>query len=100
MNVCAEQKSMSTHRAAYFRVFATFARNSLVRNMMFRANFVIECLTSIAWMVMQLGFYALLFSYSGSLGENTGWGKYEFFVFLSTTLFINSLVETFFMSNA
>jgi ABC-2 type transport system permease protein len=91
---------MNTQRAAYFRVFATFARNSLVRNMMFRANFIIEGLTSISWMVMQLGFYALLFSYSGSLGENTGWGKYEFFVFLSTTLFVNSLVETFFMSNA
>jgi ABC-2 type transport system permease protein len=28
------------------------------------------------------------------------WHKYEFFVFLSTTLFVNSLVQTFFMPNA
>src|SRR5215210_7007210 len=88
------------HRAAYFRVFATFARNSLVRNMMFRANFIIECISSASWMLMQLGFYVLLFSYTDSLGADTGWGKYEFFVFLSTTLFVNSLVEVFFMSNA
>jgi ABC-2 type transport system permease protein len=91
---------MNTHRAAYFRVFATFARNSLVRNMMFRANFIIEGISSISWMLMQLGFYALIFSYTDSLGAKTGWGKYEFFVFLSTTLFVNSLVEAFFMSNA
>lgn len=85
---------------AYFRVFLTFARNSLVRNMTFRANFIIECVTSVAWMLMNLGFYLLVFSYTSSLGAGTGWGKYQFFVFLATTLFINSLVEMFFMPNA
>ena len=29
-----------------------------------------------------------------------GWSKYQFFVFLATTLFINSLVQAFFMPNA
>ena len=29
----------------------------------------------------------------------TGWGKYQFFVFLATTLFVNSLVQAFFMPN-
>jgi ABC-2 type transport system permease protein len=86
--------------AAYLRVFLTFARNSLVRNMTFRANFIIECISSLSWMLMNLGFYALVFSYTNSIGQGTGWGKYEFFVFLSTTLFINSLVEAFFMPNA
>ena len=83
----------------YLRVFLTFARNSLVRNMTFRANFIIECISSISWMAMNLGFYVLVFTYTPSIG-NTGWGKYEFFVFLATTLFINSLVEAFFMPNA
>jgi viologen exporter family transport system permease protein len=87
------------HRAAYFRVFLTFARNSLVRNMTFRANFVIEVISSVCWMMMNLGFYVLIFQYTSTLGAG-GWGKYEFFVFLSTTLFINSLVEAFFMPNA
>src|SRR5690606_7761565 len=78
----------------------TFARNSLVRDMTFRANFLIECISSIAWMLMNLGFYLLVFTFTSSIGADTGWGKYEFFVFLSTTLFINSLVEAFFMPNA
>jgi ABC-2 type transport system permease protein len=74
-----------------------FARNSLVRNMMFRGNFIIECVTSLSWMAMNLAFYMLVFSYAESLG---GWTKYQFLVFLSTTLFVNSLVQAFFMPNA
>jgi ABC-2 type transport system permease protein len=92
--------SQSTHHPAYYRVFATFARNSLVRDMTFRANFVIESISSLSWMFMNLGFYLLIFQYTPMIGAGTGWGKYEFFVFLSTTLFINSLVQAFFMPNA
>jgi len=29
-----------------------------------------------------------------------GWTKYQFFVFLATTMFINSAVQMFFMPNA
>jgi ABC-2 type transport system permease protein len=84
---------------SYARVFATFARNSLVRDMTFRANFLIECVSSLSWMFMNLGFYLLVFEYTPSIGPDTGWGKWQFFVFLSTTLFVNSLVEAFFMPN-
>lgn len=87
-------------RSNYFRVFLTFARNSLVRDMTFRANFLIDCVSSLSWVLMNLGFYVLIFEYTGEIGAKTGWHKYEFFVFLSTTLFVNSLVQTFFMPNA
>ena len=50
-------------------------------------------------MLANLGFYVLIFSHTRSIGRDTGWGQYEFFVFLSTTMFINSLVQTFFMPN-
>ncbi|HVX16350.1 MAG TPA: ABC-2 family transporter protein [Pirellulales bacterium] len=87
-------------RPNYLRVLATFARNSLVRDMTFRANFIIDGISSLSWVLMNLGFYVLIFEYTGEIGAQTGWHKYEFFVFLSTTLFINSLVQTFFMPNA
>ncbi|MDZ4818492.1 MAG: ABC-2 family transporter protein [Planctomycetota bacterium] len=86
-------------RASYRRVFLTFARNSLIRDMTFRTNFVIECISALSWMFMNLGLYLIIFGYTDSIGAGTGWGKYQFFVFLSTTLFINSLIETFFMPN-
>lgn len=86
---------------SYARVFLTFARNSLVRDMTFRSNFIIEAITSVSWMLMNLGFYVLIFTYTPMIGEGTGgWGKYQFFVFISTSMMINSLVQTFFMPNA
>lgn len=82
---------------AYAGVFYMFARNSLIRDMTFRANFLIETVSSVTWMLMNLGFYALVFNYTSNI---EGWGKYQFFVFIATTMFVNSLVQTFFMPNA
>jgi ABC-2 type transport system permease protein len=83
----------------YLRVFLTFARNSLVRDMTFRANFFIEVISSMTWVLMNLGFYTLIFRYAPSIGFGTGWEKYPFFLFLATSLLINSLVQVFFMTN-
>jgi len=84
----------------HFTIFATFARNSLIRDMTFRANFLIEFVSSLSWVFMNLGFYILIFQYTPSLGRDTGWGKYEFFVFTGTALMINSLAGMLFMTNA
>lgn len=84
----------------YIRVFLTFARNSLVRDMTFRANFLIDMISSISWVFINLGFYVLIFHYTPALGADGGWEKYQFFLFLSTALFINSLVQALFMTNA
>lgn len=89
----------STH-PSYLAVLATFARNSLVRDMTFRGNFLIECITSLAWMSMNLCFYVLIFQFTGEIGSGTGWSKFPFFVFLATTMLVNSLMQTFIMPNA
>ena len=78
----------------------TFARNSMVRDMTFRTNFLLECITSISWTLMNVGFYLLIFHYTDQIGEGTGWGKYEFFIFLATSWLVNSVVQAFFMPNA
>jgi ABC-2 type transport system permease protein len=85
-----------TDRPPYFRVFLTFARNSLVRDMTYRANFLIEAVTSLTWMLMNLGFYLLVFQYARDIG---GWDKHQYFVFVATTIVVNSLVQAFFMPN-
>src|SRR5690606_37882840 len=81
----------------YFRLFLTFARNSLIRDMMFRANFLIEGFSSVTWLLMNLGFYLIIFQQTNHIAC---WGKFEFFIFIATTVFVNSLVQTFFMPNA
>ncbi len=86
-------------RVPYLHVFLTFARNSLVRDMTFRINFLIECASTVTWTAMNLGFYLLIFQHTTQIGADTGWGKWEFFAFLATTMIVNSLVQAFFMPN-
>ncbi len=53
-----------------------------------------------SWAIMNVGFYIIIFQFTNEIGAQTGWGKYEFFVFLATTWIINSIIQTFFMPNA
>ena len=94
-----EVELASSEHPSYLGVLRTFIRNSLVRDLSFRSNFVIETVASLSWILMNLGFYLLIFMYTDSIGKDTGWGKYEFFVFLATTMFVNSIVQAFFMPN-
>jgi len=99
-----------TERPAYGRVFWTFVRNSLIRDMMFPANFIIETLSSFGWVMMNVGFYLLIFEYTNKIVpiEENGvqvdphapWDKYQFFVFIATSMIINTIVQMFFMTNA
>ena len=84
----------------YLAIFLTFARACLVRDMTFRANFILECLTSLGWMSMNLAFYLLVFSYTAEIGKGSGWSKAPFFAFVATGLIINSIVQAFFMPSA
>jgi ABC-2 type transport system permease protein len=81
-----------------------FARNSLVRDMMFPANFIIESISSFGWVLMNVGFYLLIFKYTDQIGADgtagEAWDKHQFFVFIATSMLINAIVQMFFMTNA
>jgi ABC-2 type transport system permease protein len=85
---------------SYMKVFLTFARNSLVRDMSFRTNFVLECLSSMSWAMMNFVLFKIIYQFTDSIGKGTGWGEAEFFIFLGTIWIINSLIQTFVMVNA
>jgi ABC-2 type transport system permease protein len=68
--------------------------------MTFRSNFVLDCISSLSWLLMNLGFYLIVFYHVKSIGVDTGWGRNEFFVFLATTWLINSIIQAFLMPNA
>jgi ABC-2 type transport system permease protein len=84
----------------YLSIFWTFARACLVRDMTFRANFVLECVTSLGWMAMNLAFYLLVFQFTAEIGAGTGWSKAPFFAFVATGMIINAVVQTLFMPSA
>lgn len=88
----------ASKRPPYLKVFLTFARNSLVRDMSFRANFIFQSISSICWALMNFGLFKIIYQHANTIGA--GWGQNEFFIFLGTIWIINSLVQTFFMANA
>ncbi len=85
-----------SYRPNYFRVFAMFFRNSLVREMTFRGNFVIEVLTRVFWFAAQLTLYEIIYRNVASIND---WSREEYFAFMATGMLINAVVETFFMPN-
>jgi ABC-2 type transport system permease protein len=84
----------------YLAILGTFARACLVRDMTFRANFLLECLTSLGWMSMNLAFYLLVFTFTPEIGKGTGWTREPFFAFVATGLIINAIVQALFMPSA
>ena len=68
--------------------------------MTFRANFILECVTSLGWMSMNLAFYLLVFTFTPEIGKGTGWSKEPFFAFVATGMIINAIVQAFFMPSA
>ena len=84
----------------YLSILGTFVRACLVRDMTFRANFLLECLTSLGWMSMNLAFYLLILTFTPEIGRGTGWTREPFFAFVATGLIINSIVQALFMPSA
>lgn len=80
----------------YRRVFTTFFRNSLMREMMFRANFLITISTRGFWFVVQIVMFDLIFR---NIDRINDWSREEYFGFMATGMLVNAIVETFFMPN-
>lgn len=80
----------------YRRVFCTFLRNSLMREIMFRANFLITVVTRGFWFAMQIVMFDLIYR---SVNRINDWSREEYFGFMATGMLVNSIVETFFMPN-
>jgi ABC-2 type transport system permease protein len=89
-------------RPDYFRVWSTFFRNSLVREMAFRGNFLNTIVTRAFWFAAQLVLFEIIFKAVpaiGATGTAGAWQREEYFAFMATGMLINAMVETFFMPN-
>lgn len=66
----------------YIRLFTTFAKISLIRNMEFKSNFLMTLALEVAWTMVTFFTITIVFSQTNSMG---GWSKGE--VFLIYALF-------------
>lgn len=91
-----QMQTLSSFRPRYIRVWLMFFRNSLVREMTFRGNFLIELVTRAFWFAAQLVLFEIIYRQVPAIRD---WNRDEYFAFMATGMLINALVEAFFMPN-
>jgi ABC-2 type transport system permease protein len=71
-------------------------RNSLIREMSFKLNFLLWMLVEVLWFLGQIVFVEVVFSYVGAIG---GWTKWEVVLLIGTHQLIGQLFQAFFYVN-
>ena len=79
-----------------FRVFNTCLRNSVIRETMFQANFLIQIVTRGFWFFAQIALFRIIYS---RVTHINGWSEDQYFAFMATGMLVNGIVETLFMPN-
>jgi ABC-2 type transport system permease protein len=82
---------------SHFReIYAIMLRNSLIREMSFKLNFLLWMLVEVLWFMGQIVFIEVVFSYVGAIG---GWSKWEVVLLIGTHQLIGQLFQAFFYMN-
>ena len=71
-------------------------RNSLIREMSFKANFLLWMLVEVLWFVGQIVFFSIIFGNVDRIGD---WTKWEVVLLIGTHQMISQLFQAFFFVN-
>src|SRR5256884_6669201 len=71
-------------------------RNSLIREMSFKANFILWMLVEVLWFLGQIVFFSIIF---GSINQIGDWSKWEVVLLIGTHQMIAQLFQAFFFVN-
>jgi len=80
----------------YFEIYAIMFRNSLIREMNFKANFLLWIVVELLWFMGQIVFIEVLFQYVDVIGD---WTKWEVILLIGTHQLIAQLFQAFFYLN-
>ncbi|MEO8206144.1 MAG: ABC-2 family transporter protein [Chthoniobacterales bacterium] len=86
-------------RSAFRRhaeIYALMFRNSLIREMNFKANFLLWMVVELLWFAAQIIFVEVIFSYVDRIGD---WTKWEMVLLIGTHQIIGQLFQAFFFVN-
>lgn len=81
--------------ARYWRIYRTFFKSSLVRELEFRANFFAKIAQNLVWIGFFLLIILVIYRNTNSIA---GWNRGDAFILAATCFLMNSFVSAFFMS--
>lgn len=71
-------------------------RNSLIRELSFKANFILWMIVEVLWFCGQIFFFGIIFGQVDRIGD---WSKWEVVLLLGTHQMISQLFQAFFFTN-
>ncbi len=80
----------------YLRIYMMLMRNSLIREMGFKANFLLWTVVELCWFLGQVLFIDVLFSHVDQIGD---WNRWQMVALISTHQIIAQIFQAFFYIN-
>ena len=80
----------------YIEIYSIMLRNSLIREMSFKANFLLWMVVEILWFCGQIVFFSIIFGNVDHIGD---WTKWEVVLLVGTHQIIAQLFQAFFFVN-
>jgi viologen exporter family transport system permease protein len=80
----------------YFEIYSIMLRNSLIREMSFKANFILWLLVEVLWFFGQILFFSIIFGQVDRIGD---WTKWEVVLLVGTHQIIAQIFQGFFFVN-
>jgi ABC-2 type transport system permease protein len=87
---------MSSLFRRYAEVYGIMFRNSLIREMNFKANFLLWLGVEVLWFLGQIVFLEVIFGYVERIGD---WTKWEVVLLVGTHQIISQIFQAFFYAN-
>ena len=77
-------------------IYSIMLRNSLIRSMSFKVNFLLWMLVEVLWFVGQIVFFSIIFANVNQIGD---WSKWEVVLLVGTHQIIGQIFQAFFFVN-
>ena len=80
----------------YIEIYSIMLRNSLIRSMNFKVNFLLWMVVEVLWFVGQIVFFSIIFGNVDRIGD---WSKWEVVLLVGTHQIIAQIFQAFFFVN-
>ena len=80
----------------YLEIYGIMLRNSLIRELSFKANFLLWMIVEVLWFCGQIFFFSIIFGQVDRIGD---WSKWEVVLLVGTHQIIAQLFQAFFFVN-
>jgi len=82
--------------ATYAGLYAAMWRNSVVRELSFKANFLMWLVVEALWFALQLSFVSVIYLHTDSIGD---WTKWQVVLLVGTSQFVQQVFTAIFLTN-